>query len=389
MKNKITSIGDSARSAIQAYLSKYNLILSRNNPLDHIVYEAEVGEVFGYKICKKSSANYWFNSIDKYKKLEKKGSIAVVGHGSSGSSAVYDYLMEFRGVVRAGPTEYRFIKERGGLIDLELAWENWSHWNCKSAVDDFRYIMKMHFRKMKYVWLLGKHFCIVGLGDGRKHPACVNKFIKDVSLFEFNGYWFVDRNEGILNNIRRYIYYKLNKSTFTVLNPRVNFKKKSKELINSLVDDTALSDNYSYCIFDQLVDPANILRCKGYFDNLKTIVVVRDPRDQFISFCNTAKGFAPTTVDAFCLLYKENMRSIAVDGSIIVIKFEDFVLNFEQESLKINKFLGLSDEDHLMQSYNFDKEKSASRIGKWKYYHDQLSIKTIEKELKEFCYGVE
>jgi hypothetical protein len=388
MGGKFNNIASAVKAVIQNALKKKDLILTKNNPLDHIIYKEEVGEIMGYKICKKSTADYWFNSIDKYKKLENVGSIAVVGHGSSGSSAVYDYLMEFRGVIRAGPTEYRFIKERGGLIDLELMWENWSHWNCKAAVDDFRYIMKMHFRKMKYIWLLGEHFCIVGLGDGRKQPACVDEFINDISLFDFNGYWFVDKNEGVLNNIKRYISYKLNKSNFTVLSPSINFQDKSKMFLKNLVEDTALSDNYEYCVFDQLVDPANILKCNNYFDNLRTIVVVRDPRDQFISFCKTAKGFAPTTVDNFCLLYKENMKSIDVDDSIIIVRFEDFVFNFERESLRIKKLLDLSDEDHLKSKYHFDKDKSALKIGKWKSYHDQLSMNTIEKKLKEFCYEI-
>jgi hypothetical protein len=123
------------------------------------------------------------------------------------------------------------------------------------------------------------------------------------------------------------------------------------------------------------------------FDNLKSIVVIRDPRDQFISFCENLKEFAPTDVNSFCCLYEQNMRTIDVNNNSIVIRFEDFVMDFERESLKIRKFLGIKIEDHFVEVNLFNKEKSSSRIGKWRNYNDQESIKVIEKKLKNYCYN--
>jgi hypothetical protein len=61
-------ISQNIKSIVQRFFSTAGLILSKNNSSSYIVYSKEFGNLLGYKICVKSTADYWFNVSDKYKK---------------------------------------------------------------------------------------------------------------------------------------------------------------------------------------------------------------------------------------------------------------------------------------------------------------------------------
>lgn len=349
-------------------------------------YVGKVFEAVGYELFRTNTRVLWFNIGTLRKHYDEKGSVAVIGHGSSGSSAIYDYLKEFRGNMPANQTEFRLLKERGGLLDLEAAWRNWSHWNSESAIDDFLYVVKMGFRPCKYK-MLG-NFKIVGLSKQKKRvPPAVYRFTNNITLLDFNGHWIVDKSESLSKQLKKLCLFKLGKLRFTVIDPKADFTSYGKLLLKELREETLSDNNYKYAIYDQLVDPCNIPKCEKYFDDLKTIIVIRDPRDQYISFKRTEQGFTPDTVEGFCKLYKANMETINKTENTIVVRYENFVVNHEYESRRLIDFLGLDEGDHLLKGRYFKRQESIKRIKKWKAYNGSKSMDFIAKTIPEYCYG--
>lgn len=347
------------------------------------VYVVKVFEALGYELYRTSKRITWFNIGSLRRQYDVKGSVCVTGHGRSGSSAIYDFLKEFRGNMPVSENEFRLVKDRGGLMDLEDAWRDWSHWNSNSAIEDFLHVAKIGYRPDKYS-LLGR-FRMVGLSRERARvPIPIYKFVDNISLFDFKGFSWVDKNENILRQIKKMLMSKAGRLKFRVINPKANYLKHVKSLLKELREEGVSDVNYKYAVYDGSLNPCSISKCEKYFDNLKTIVVIRDPRDQFISFCDHGLEMAP---DKFCKLYRANMETIDETQNTLVVKYEDFVVNFSFESKKIMDFLGLDEEDHLLKEKYFKRHESIKQIQKWKTYDDFKSIDYVVKTTPEYCYA--
>jgi len=350
------------------------------------VFVVKVFEALGYELYRTDKRILWFNIESVRRQYDVKGSVCVTGHGLSGSGAIHDFLKEFRGNMPVSEHEFRLVKERGGLMDLEDAWQNWSHWNSNSAIEDFLYVAKIGYRPDKYS-LLGR-YRMVGLSREKERvPLSIYKFVDNISLFDFNGFWWVDKNESILRQIKKMLMFKAGRLKFRVIDPKANYPKHVKSLLKELREEGISDVNYKYAVYDASVDPSNISKFEKYFDNLKTIVVIRDPRDQFISFRRNFAGTVPMAPEKFCKLYRTNMEMIDKTQNTLVVKFEDFVVNFSLESKRIMDFLGLDEEDHLLKGKYFKRHKSIKKIQKWETYDDFKSIDYIVKTIPEYCYA--
>lgn len=56
------------------------------------------------------------------------------------------------------------------------------------------------------------------------------------------------------------------------------FLRATRDLVDELARELNV-DNKSFVMFDQLVPPSNVKRYNRYVNNLKVIIVDRDPRD--------------------------------------------------------------------------------------------------------------
>ncbi|MBQ7673457.1 MAG: hypothetical protein IJT36_02910 [Alphaproteobacteria bacterium] len=79
-----------------------------------------------------------------------------------------------------------------------------------------------------------------------------------------------------------------------------------------------------------------------------------------------------------------NERLDSIDGNVLRIHFEDFVLHHEREVDRICDFLEISKENIDRSVYDINYSKS--RIGLWKQYPNQDLMKHIASELKVYLY---
>lgn len=127
----------------------------------------------------------------------------------------------------------------------------------------------------------------------------------------------------------------------------------------------------------------NYRKCERFFDDLKSIFVLRDPRDCFVSYVNSGY-FNETQIDDFCAKYLYSVREYPFNYSgIISISFEDFILKHEEIKKKILDFIGMS-EDTLVKIPKYKIEESKQNIGKWKKYSNQKVMDQIAIKLEKY-----
>ena len=196
-----------------------------------------------------------------------------------------------------------------------------------------------------------------------------------------------------LNIIKKIIFYL----KYKFLNKKVNSIKLYKILLpvdeKNFLNETIkfiykLCKKNSYTnkniILDQSASYWNPERYLKYFKNLKIIIVNRDPRSIYYSMkSRNSKAYPSTNVVTFVKWYKyvrNNQSAIKKNKNIYIIQYENFLKNYEQESKKINNFLGISNK--IISEFKL--EHSKKNIYKAK---DQLTKKDqiyIKKNLSKY-----
>lgn len=314
--------------------------------------------------------------------MKEEGCIVVAGFGSSGSGAVVDFLSEFRGNVRASNTEFRLIKDYGGIQDLAAYWEGRSLQNSQPTLDAFVHLFNQEYRKGR-LHILGPARR-VGLGDGSIPQKELDEFLDKILLLTFPGIWIVDADDRMINSVRKAVKVWTGTARSSLLDPEADFDTAVGGLLRALRLRYIKDSNYRFAIYDQGLDPSNMSVPEPWLTNMRGIVVTRDPRDQFISWCTTLKHLYPTDVNSFCLAYEKNMGVVrALPTSVLHVEFEAFILKHDNEKHRIMEYLNLAVEDHLRPRHYFDPEISSRRIGKSRA-DISPEIKTIEDRLAEY-----
>lgn len=149
------------------------------------------------------------------------------------------------------------------------------------------------------------------------------------------------------------------------------------------------SKDEKYVLFDSVIrsNRANLLEL---IDGAKMVVVMRDPRDMYVTHVERAgwdKGANKYIVKLKRLYdqFEKARSSLSIDNSIIVVRFEDFVFK-QSERTSLLKWLSLKQDDFKKGKQAFNPEESVHNIGIYKDFKDQEAIKLIGKAFPEYCY---
>lgn len=335
------------------------------------------------------------------KKIKHKF-ITCASFGGTGSSAITDLMKEFSNILSLGDYEFTFAHEVDGISELQhYIMDDWHRLKADEGL--FRY-MKMCNRISKDY---NRYF-------NNKFTSYTDEYIESLIYLTWQGYWPQQRYR--IENYREFFEYRLplkiqrilikliKKNSKYELVPKqkrqkLNYISKNNDFFNltKLYTSKLLSSvdedyKYEYLAFDQLVPPFNINRYINYFDNLKVIIVDRDPRDLYIlnkKYWN--EGWIPTeNVDIYIKWFKDMREKISLEltnESVLFVKFENLIYNYEEEVSRIIKFIGIDKSKHFKRLEFFNPESSIKNTRLWiennEYYND---IKKIEVELKNFCY---
>ena len=336
--------------------------------------------------------------------------VSVTGYGSTGSSAVVDFLKSQSEVEVADDFEFQahYFPDTIRDLDYKLNEVCARHYDSDLAIVRFLDV----FKKLEKWYEPAFHGKLYGLAE---------EYIDSLNPIKWSGYWAYDRlnfsseqmaaidkeNEKIakkryyihqFNRVRRKIGLPLitepvDKAYFT---PRTmylcsrpdDFILKTQNFTSRLLDFVAKTDK-NILVVNMLLPPNCPQYYNKYFANpVKSIVVSKDPRDLFVQKNITKWKVVPyEDVDTFIKWYDALMRDEVneKDKSVLNIKFEDLIYEFESTAKRICDFLGLDNSN--IASEDFDPHVSVINTQVWKRYPEyNAQVAKIESELKKYLY---
>lgn len=348
------------------------------------------------------------------KEFEDKTIISVSGYGGTGSSAVLDWLKECEDVDVFDECEFQICYFPDALHDLD--------YKLNEACCRF-YDSDVAIRRFLDVCeKLDRWYDSVYHGQFIK---MAEEYISYLTPVTWDGYWAFDRlhtpkehiaeidrknqriekNNKLIHQLNR-LLRKLNMKQlpYQELLPYYNrrtmyqcikpdgFIVKTQNFIEKLLEIATKRDT-KFLAINQLLPPQFPYNYYKYFkNNVQSIVVTRDPRDMYYRIHNISKWpvIPCNNVNEFIGWYKDNMADKANvnDGSILYVKFEDMIYEYERTTEKIKLFLGLEDT-HTGHSY-FNPNMSVVNTQIFKRSNQNKDdIKKIEDELPQYLYDYE
>lgn len=326
--------------------------------------------------------------------------ITCTGYHGTGSSLVTDYLKEFEKIDSLGDFEFRFIQDPNGIADLEdRLLKNNSRLNSDRAIYEYLKLIKiLNSNYTNKFWEKSFYKKVFN----NKFLEYSEKYIDNLIDMKWNGYWhdIEFRNFTLKNRIKNFMirlisykYKNINKiknQKMYYSYPIESFYKETKKYLDKLFSEISKSDILA---LDQLVPCCNTERYLNYFEDIKVIIVDRDPRDLYILNkeiwkediipCENVEDF----IKHFKLLRKHQRYEKENQDKILRIKFEDTIYFYERTMEKIKVFLQIDELKHSYPKKYFNPKKSIYNTQLFrKYLNYQNDIEKIERELSEYCY---
>lgn len=324
--------------------------------------------------------------------------IGTCGFGSTGSSAVSDYLLEFGNVQVLDSIEFTWVSEPDGLIDLDYHLHHPHERTMDSIIAIQRYRDLANARERSY----RRH----GGVDTQRFIKSVDTFLDSITSLQWKWYTktpqsFFDKyfvNLFLLRRLIPKIEMKRKKQvkcwpfhdvSFAV-NPS-NFDQAAKLHVHELLSTLGATFDKPI-ILDQPFAGNNPQACFKFFEDPYAIVVDRDPRDNYVFAKTKLLGrnhfMAVDTVQDFVTYYKslrDNQPYKEQNDRVLSIMFEDMVYRYDETTAKIRDFL------HLKENPNpksiFDPAVSMPNTRVWLRFPEFADdIQYIEKELSEYLY---
>jgi hypothetical protein len=328
--------------------------------------------------------------------------ITCTGYGSTGSSVVSDLLNEFEDINSYGDFEFRFLQDPHGLRDLEYGlFENNNRLNTGYHIKQF--IKYSKFLSKSKVYNYEKYF-------NGNFKMLSDEFINKLIDVQWQGYWHQDIIDE--KPIKKFFYYlerviqkKVLKQRYSGANYYKNimyyskpndkdfFYDEVKIYMNKLISSMQINEKYNHLVLDQLVPPDHNETYLNYFDNLKVIIVDRDPRDLYLleKYQYKHKWVPYGDINKFIQWFKlirQHRKSEVKNKNILYINFEDFIYDYDKTIDKVIDFCKLDKVKWIDKKKYFNPDISIKNTKKWVAHHvypeARKEVDIIETELKEF-----
>jgi hypothetical protein len=336
-------------------------------------------------------------------------SIIWSGYGFSGGGALRDILQEFEFGVRF-PGEFRLIKEKFGLFDLEDAiFNSIDPEKIDLAIKDFEWLCEKYSKK-------DGRFRSSGLGynykTGGQFLNLSNNFISKISDYQYPMSWhFYDFKKSYSHVMFDRVINKFHKKPWkTYQKAHMSYPKHevfidaARNYIEMILESFMVAqhkDKESTILLSKALPAYSmelLSRGVNYFKNAKVIVIDRDPRDVFTDLLkNGKKRYLLNSNDIveqaveFVKFFKAiriNQHQIKEDDGFLFIKFEDLIYNYEKSLNLLYEFLEIQPIDHKAKGCFFNPELSSKNTLLWKDFQgkNMQAIEVIKEELPEYLY---
>ena len=326
--------------------------------------------------------------------------VGTCGFGSTGSSAVTDYLKEFDTFQVLDNIEFTWVYATDGLIDLDYHLNN-PHSRTGASINAiYRYkqLCERHANKLCKIGIPRETFIksmnnfldsIVMVKWSWNSPELAHKSKLNKAFRKFIARTIVRKWE--IKKGRQWEGYPYSEVSFSVKPD--GFDDFARKHVMEVFRASGADMNRPIAL-DQPFPGNNPHACFKYFEDAYAIVVDRDPRDIY-TFAHTKLlrshifHIMPINdVKDFVKYYKalrDNQPYKEKHERILKLHFEDMVYHYDETTKKIREFLGLGDNPHPKTI--FDPQISMPNTQVWKRYPQFTDdIAYIEKELSEYLF---
>lgn len=284
--------------------------------------------------------------------------IMTCGSGYSGTGAVTAFLRELEGLpMPFGVRELAVLKKNYGLYRLVSKWTEWGAEERKQALQE---------AVLKAVLGIPCYETVSSVDRVHSRSITWNSLFMDEGLDE--------------NNVRLLGAYSVD---FINGAMRASTTEQLEEVCSSFLNGVLRAKGGRYVLLNNCVHQTQVSMC-GLLNNSKVIVVVRDPRDQYVAH-QTETPRNRITVESF--IRKRKRADAAVRrylqsgrSGLKVFGFEEFVgcPGVRQDVLD---WAGLSRFSPGSKARFFFPEKSMKNVGIYKEWEEKSEIRMIENEL--------
>ena len=273
--------------------------------------------------------------------------VITIGTGNSGCGAIHDFLIKSTKYKSPfNSHEFRMINDPDGILNLYFNfYKNCSINNSSNAIMRFKnYISDLVNLEMK---VENKSIKIYD----KKLLSLTNEYIKNITTINYNAYpQFI----AIKKNFFKRKFFNLKKKVFKIENDPNLFKmylpvkeniflRESKKFILKIIKLQLKNKKSNFIVLDQAFSMYNFINIFSYFDNVKVILVTRDPRGIYNSMKTRKSGAYPHNLKVWTEWYNQIIQKFndykkkipkKYKKNIIEIKIENFCSDYEIEQKK-------------------------------------------------------
>lgn len=328
--------------------------------------------------------------------------IDLSGYSFTGKGAYNNLFAEFEGY-HTHPYDFEFdiIRTQNGILDLYISLvEEWSPVRSSEAIRSFKKVIQSYGGNKTLLDRLttnGRHYDSVFTSFSEISEDYINSLIDS----SWKGQWpyafeKIQKYQILIYKILFNLGYKkiFENDVYLAAPTDKEFMDKTKKYLNSILSSN-MSLNKSTIVMNNVFEPFNPLKSMQFFDNVKSIVIDRDPRDIYLAAWNYtnqdgSKGWKATlgsNVESFVQRFKLYRNKIKNDenSNILRITFEDLVFQYEQTLDIILNFIEEDKSIHINKKKYFDPEISKKGVGMWKNTSKKMEVDYIYQHLKEYC----
>jgi len=314
--------------------------------------------------------------------------VIVVSPGNSGGGAIHDYLLSRNDFISPFQgEEFRLITDPYGINNLEKKlFRDFTLNNSSEAFHQYeKYCLNLqNLRSSKNNNLIyGKYFYKLS-----------KNYLNNISQISYKG---IPQFKSISLDYKKNLLFRLKKKFLGYKNhehgnyemkipvSRKKFDNETKKYLFSIFKSNCKNFKNKNIILDQATSFWKPEIVNNYFDNLKIIIVTRDPRSVFYSMkLRGSYAYPGYSLEKFIRWYDELFKKKKIlqkrkPKNVINIKFENFFID-NSCKLKLEKFLKVPS----LTSKNFNFNFTKNNIYKAKKNLSKYELNCIERKLKEY-----
>lgn len=324
--------------------------------------------------------------------------IACVGYHDTGASVVDDLLRECDNVAQGvSNAELRVLHDPDGISDLEYHLVIDPHRSGSSlAIRRFiAYCKRVNRMESKLV--------------GSKWLLLSTEYAKSLANIYYRGwmtldvlffpYWkkklltfYLGINKLLPKSIRKQRWHNFfpQERTYYAGLTEEEFLSRTKDYIDSICE-IMNPEHLEYLVLDQFASSHNPANAMRYTNDLKVIVVDRDPRDLYIHDVKMLQEhiLAPEPLN-FAIQYRRMRRKISEEESpnVLHVRYEELIWEYDITISKIFQFLEIDPSvHHVSKKKFFNPAVSINGTQLWKRFPQYAKeIEIISKELSDMLY---